>query len=602
MKSLYVLLICFFMFIVTTINLNAQDLSNDFLINLDGVDINYIKTQDLVYFDDVTVEVYEDNYMGAAFITEYDSDYLGYIISMFGTYSLSFSETGEITGAHRMGTSSCTNDFTTNDLIIMEEKSLYNKNWLANNQFGSGDTLETVYIYNQQFLDNGGYTYNDLKRYFAISTAIMQVTFDLNGINYWVDADIAESTNQNYTSVYDYLNALQNQDPSISDDLDIMKNYDFTIFEVAYNDSILNNSYLVGNSDAVDSLTSYVFNLGSNPYDMPQGIVHEFFHTTLLDHSQYSGSEVSNSVYQRQSGGYNMEYMEGYGYSNSCSVGSIMSYSTNRTLVLSNPNLLFIEPDTENVKFGDYIYSNSYNFIKNSENNYSNQIEETANYSETYETYPQLKVSNDTGSFHNYEIIDESNSGYSDLEFYDDSSIEVVEEESTYKVGGSGRKYDKLVLKATNSYGNEKYYTRYIENNPETYDNDYLPITYNMDYMEYTNNPEFQITITANENNESDVLVDAYVFRNSFTPGSGNYRRLLYHDTVFGTRENGYEFNAKDPFYMNPGEVVTINYSFERMLANSFGDDLIMFEIEPQVLYEGHSNYNIVAEKVYFIK
>ncbi|OCH37375.1 hypothetical protein [Aliivibrio fischeri] len=579
------------------VSTGSIDASEFILFNLDGVDVQYSMVREDMYFNDVNVKVYSDKYMGNAFVTNYKGHYLGYIVSIFGTYEINFDEMGNASGVRRLRGNNCRNNFTYEELEIISEKSHVNTIWSISNQFGDGEQINMAYLYNQKSLTNGSYTVDDLKRYYAISTSVMQQTFINNGFNYIIKPQLEDVTDGMNDTFSDFNVMLINESPKIQETLNILKRYDYSLVALGFVDSIENHSYLTGNYNAVDALTAWEMNAGELPYEAPQSVAHEFFHSLTLDHSQYSASYVSDTVALRQSGGYLLNGLEQFGGEN-CSVGSLMSYSDNRTLAISNPNLLFPEPNTESQKYGDYYYSNSYNTIKQPINNFNHKIEEFIHYSE-YEKYPKIKMREDGGtqSFINYNIQHLTDDAYSDIEFYDNSTIEVVEDESTYVIGGSGRKYDKLTLKITNELENVKYVTRYIENMKGTYDENYNPVTLTVNSHTYIDKPRYQITIKANDKNTSDMLVDTYEFRKTFGPIADIENVLLINDIAVGARENGEEFNAKVPYILSPGEKVVITGEFDKVINPSPMPDFFLFKTIPRVLYQGYSEYPAIEDE-----
>lgn len=459
MKKKIIILICIMIFVKGNSNLKAEEINSLYTLDLEGVSdtFEYVRTSNILGGEAL---VYEDAYMGNLIITNYKDVHTGYIYSIFGNYRLEVSDTFEITGIHRQTSGNDTaspipNKYSFADLEIIKNKVDINHEYIKNNQV-TGSEITISFVYNEEFLVNSGISIDELYTYIIGSVGAMEQTFLNSGLNYNINVLEPYKTTYNGSIKDDMFS----QSPEVYDVLNYIdqSNTDYTYY-LGGTKSQKATTLLIKAMDSSNSLgeESILKNISR-----ASSLTHEFGHALGLGH------DVNNappSYYEKQPVGYRfgVEQMPP-----GPTIGTIMAYSTNRILYFSSDKLL--EPSTNDKYLSNPNFVSSLEFLKEPLPDYENRLEEVSQYGETYNDFPRIDISDkdsnfDTGFMIDYQAKDEFDSGYSDLKWYDESvAIEIVEEKTTYKPGGTGREYDTLVLKVTNLKGNSKYYTRYIKN------------------------------------------------------------------------------------------------------------------------------------------
>lgn len=549
-KSLQIMIFIFCLFLIK-INTEAQaqelaKFNSSYTFDLEGVNdtFNYKKTYESM---GGTVDIYEDEYMGNMFLTNYNDSYLGHIYSIFGVYEVEFTnqeptnvirydEYGFPTenGIHP-------NTYTQDEL---DEKKILNSNnkkyiedqKLINNY--SKIELNLGLVYNQSFLDINNLSENEFFSFCLEAAAILETNLNNDGFDVSVVYSEPYKTEYNSTNEYNYKEFLEQMDKKSLEVEDIQmymdeSNSDTTAFFLSNNDiketsdskynydveELDNKADRYPNTlnattheiDTFDALDSYFLKAANtsgfaNSLD-PSIVAHEYGHTLGLNHlgntlaSTSIDKTAAHSIVSPNSGGE--------------AIGDIMTYSGNRILYHSNKNLTSL--GYLNYKMGNEYYMDSYGYLNKDIPDYENKIQKNASFGETYNEYPQIDLINKSeGSklveyaYYANAIVDYTNEdGYSDLKFVDPlgGNITVeVEDTSNYKMGDpynpQGTKVD---LKISNDAGNSKYLTRYIkvQTGYEPYDIVYDIMGEDINNRHYTN-----VDINIKETNRNPIEIN----------------------------------------------------------------------------------------------
>lgn len=506
-------------------NIDSNRIGEDNIkLFLDGTDVGFYLAQERRYLDKGYAWFYEDEYMGNLIVAKYGEEYEGWIYSIFGMYKLQINSLGVIMDIVRYDNdgdiinpgTGFENHYSQEDLDTISLKGQINKNMINMNYLESvGSDLTFEAIYTQNFLDKKNWSVDDLYTHLICQTAItQQLLINAGFINEIILLQPVEVHYSDRAYSYDQFEqqmlGKSMEVEEIINSIEINQaDYTYMYFDLLNFE--LQAVTLLGH--AWDSSN----NIGVEKPDHNSGyfMAHEFTHGLGVGHNNFN---FHFGDYRPVEG---VAYTETYNQ-NFVRIGDIMSSGSTKMLLFSSRNLL--KPTAaEYLKysFGDYFEADSLEYLHSSVLGQENRLEEVAMYGETYSTYPQIDFSKVDGySLLKYYANSDADTGYSDLEWNENVTIDIDEELTTYRPGGTGDKYSTLVLNVTNDLGNTKKYYRDIENIPGSYDELYEPLdTYTIGNFTLIDDKYIQrFNVETNSNNEQLIPVQMKQKANYFIP------------------------------------------------------------------------------------